>query len=114
MGKKNRPVEQAANSDIRTSDITPPIAHYKFLSAPQRNTVLASICFAMASMDGQKMIFCITATFHLDAIMRRSLSASLVFDWSESTKKHGRHWRTFALPIFLPWRRSQSDPVCEP
>jgi hypothetical protein len=64
MEKKNRPVQQAANSDIRTSDITPPTSRHKRHDTPKKHRARVYM-LRTGVEDGQKTTFCATAVFHL-------------------------------------------------
>jgi hypothetical protein len=114
MEKKNRPVQQAANSDIRTSDITPTTSPVQVPKRTPKKHRARVYMLRTGVEDGQKMIFCATAVFHPGVIMRLSWSASLIFNWSVSTRKTRMVSAHTCATAFLPWRRSQGDPACEP
>lgn len=79
MKKKNRPEKQAANSDIRTSDITPTTSPVQVPKRTPKSIVPAFICCVPALRDGQKTIFCVTAAFRLAGTTLVKLSVDLIF-----------------------------------
>ena len=79
MKKKNRPVQQAANSDIRTSDITPTTSPVQVPKrTPKKHRARVYMCVP-ALRDGQKTIFCVTAVFRLAGTTLVKLSVDLIF-----------------------------------
>lgn len=72
MEKKNRPIQQAANSDIRKSDITPATSTVQEPKRTPKNTALAFICCELALRVGRKMTFSAIAVFRLAGTMPAS------------------------------------------